>query len=378
MVIAFPKWAKLWGGSKKAMESAKRISKGSSGRLRKCPRKAGKEYQDDRASGFVLHFGMMALAFGVLAMFLFGIKGASAAGMPDLVLKNGVSETTERISTEGGGIKGELVVHVLKANPPSNAPVLVLCPGSWEYSKAWEVYFPPFTPEFLAKRGFVVVTWDPRGAFMFGAGAAKPQDFLELNRYGLGPSSPFPPAVLMLTRTFVEDYERVLRFTDSLEGIDKEKIAVIGFSHGATYPVIEKVLMADKRVKLIFSIEPMGDEASLVDMVLGPLPGVGPALTNMAESVPEGLYEQALWKPLEGLGFLGLATRYAPKLDIPLFIVQGARFHASVSGVLGVGKCTLPGVTLYEAAKNVPLKRLNRNPVNVPVEALSDFFPPPI
>ncbi|MDY7018042.1 MAG: hypothetical protein SVK44_07520 [Nitrospirota bacterium] len=89
----------------------------------------------------------------------------------------------------------------------------------------------------------------------------------------------------MLSRTFVEDYERILSFTESLEGINKENISVAGFSHGATYPVIEKVLMADKRVKLIFSIEPVGDEASLVNMVLGPLPGVGPALTNLAGQV---------------------------------------------------------------------------------------------
>jgi hypothetical protein len=323
-------------------------------------------------------FGIMALALGVFVTLSFSLKGAIAAGTPGLSLKNGVSETTQRIPTQGGGNKGELVVHVLKANPSPNAPVIVLCPGSWEYSKAWEVYFPPFTPEFLAKRGFVVVTWDPRGAFMLGAGAQTPQEFLDPNRYGLGASSPFPPALLMLSRTFVEDYERILSFTGSLEGIDKEKIAVVGFSHGATYPVIEKVLMGDKRVKLIFSIEPVGDEASLVNMILGPLPGVGPALTNLAGQVPEGVYERALWEPLEGLGFVGLATQYASKLDVPLFIVQSERFHASVSGIVKAGQCTLPGVSLYEAATNVPFKKLNRNPDNAPAGALTDFFPSPI
>lgn len=327
----------------------------------------------------LLHgLGAMALALGVLVLLLFPPKGASAAGTPELSIEDGVSKTTQRIPTQGGGIKGELVVHVLKAGPSPNAPVIVLCPGSWEYSKAWEVYFPPFTPEFLAKRGFVVVTWDPRGAFMFGAGAQEPQEFLEPNRYGLGASSPFPPAVLMLSRTFVEDYERILSFTESLEGVNKENISVVGFSHGATYPVIEKVLMADKRVKLIFSIEPMGDEASLVNMAVGPLPGVGPALTNMAGQVPEGVYERAFWEPLEGLGFVGLATNYAPKLDIPLFVVQGERFHASASGIINAGQCTLPGVSLYEAATNVPFKKLNRNPDNAPTGALTDFFPSPI
>lgn len=323
-------------------------------------------------------FRIMALVLGVFVMLPFPPKEASAAGTPGLILKDGVSETTQRIPTQGGGIKGELVVHVLKASPSPNAPVVVLCPGSWEYSKAWEVYFPPFTPEFLAKRGFVVVTWDPRGAFMFGAGAATPQEFLEPNRYGLGASSPFPPAVLMLSRTVVEDYERILSFTESLDGIDKEKIVVAGFSHGASYPVIEKVLMADKRVKLIFSIEPVGDEASLVNMAVSPLPGVGPALTNLAGQVPEGLYERALWEPLEGLGFVGLPTHYASKLDIPLFVVQGERFHASVSGIINAGQCTLPGVSLYEAATNVPFKKLNRNPDNAPAGALTDFFPAPI
>ncbi len=329
--------------------------------------------------GGLLHgLGMIALALGVLVLLPFPPKGASAAGTPELSIKDGVSETTQRIPTQGGGIKGDLVVHVLEADPSPNAPVIVLCPGSWEYSKAWEVYFPPFTPEFLAKRGFVVVTWDPRGAFMLGAGAATPQEFLEPNRYGLGASSPFPPAVLMLSLTFVEDYERILSFTESLGGINKENISVVGFSHGATYPVIEKVLMADKRVKLIFSIEPVGDEASLVDMVVGPLPGVGPALTNLAGQVPEGVYERALWEPLEGLGFVGLATNYAPKLDIPLFVVQGERFHASASGIINAGQCTLPGVSLYEAATNVPFKKLNRNPDNAPAGALTDFFPSPI
>ncbi|MDY7018041.1 MAG: hypothetical protein SVK44_07515 [Nitrospirota bacterium] len=119
----------------------------------------------------------MTLTQGVLVLLLFPPKGASAAGTPGLSIKDGVSKTTQRIPTQGGGIKGELVVHVLKADPSPNAPVIVLCPGSWEYSKAWEVYFPPFTPEFLAKRGFVAVTWDPRGAFMFGAGAARHKNF---------------------------------------------------------------------------------------------------------------------------------------------------------------------------------------------------------
>jgi len=91
--------------------------------------------------------GAMALALGVLVLLLFPPKGASAAGTPELSVKDGVSKTTQRIPTQGGGIKGELVVHVLKAGPSPNAPVIVLCPGSWEYSKAWEVYFPPFTPD---------------------------------------------------------------------------------------------------------------------------------------------------------------------------------------------------------------------------------------
>jgi len=135
--------------------------------------------------------------------------------------------------------------------------------------------------------------------------------------------------------------------------------------------------MADKRVKLIFSIEPMGDEASLVNMVVGPLPGVGPALTNMAGQVSEGVYERALWEPLEGLGFVGLATNYAPKLDIPLFVVQGERFHASASGIINAGQCTLPGVSLYEAATNVPFKKLNRNPITHPQEPSLTSSPRP-
>jgi hypothetical protein len=182
----------------------------------------------------------------------------------------------------------------------------------------------------------------------------------------------------MLSRTVVEDYERILSFTESLDGIDKDRIGIIGFSHGATYPIIEKVLMNDERGRFILAMEPIGDEASLVNMVLGPLPVLGPALTNLAGQVPGGVYERALWEPLEGLGFLGLATHYAPKLDIPLFIVQSERFHASVSGVVNAGQCTLPGVSLYEAATNVPFKKLNRNPENAPVRALADFFPSPI
>ena len=262
-------------------------------------------------------------------------------------------------------------------------PAIVMCPGSWEYSAAWDLYFPPFTPEFIAKQGFVVVTWDPRGSFMANPGGLDQLQFVttDLSNYGIGRSfPPIPPSILMLNETLINDLYDVITYANNLDSVLKNKITLMGFSHGSTYPFIEKVYKNDKRVSSIVAIEPIGDESSLIDMLVGNLPVAGDALVTASKRVPENIYDRLLWEPLQQIPphIMGLATKYAAAVRIPVIVIQSEQFHASVTAPIFGGECTSPGVTLYASLINVPYKRLNRNTPDAEVDELYDFFPAPI
>jgi len=161
-----------------------------------------------------------------------------------------------------------------------------MCPGSIEPASNWDFYFPPFTSQFLAERGFIVVLWGHRGSFTLPVLGGDPMvisHYFDPERYAIGKSSRYPSAILMLSVYFVDDLERVIEYAyNEVPLVDKTNIGVVGFSHGATYPIIEQAVKQDDRVKLIYAIGPMGDEASLLDMVLGPVPVIGPAIVNIS------------------------------------------------------------------------------------------------
>lgn len=75
-----------------------------------------------------------------------------------------------------------------------------------------------------------------------------------------------------------------------------------GFSHKRLTP-LWKIAMSPQAMKTRSS---------------GPLPKIGPALVKLAGRVPERVYEQIFWEPLEGFGFLGRATCNTPRINCPL------------------------------------------------------------
>jgi len=287
-------------------------------------------------------------------------------------------ETFEtRIPTDGGDISGSLAIKVHQPVEEGRYPSFVMCPGSWEPSAAWNVYFKPFTPEFIASRGYVVISWDPRGSFMLYAGANEITDYLDPARYGIGDSSPFPPAILMESTFFVEDLYNVITFANDLPKVREDEIGIIGFSHGASYPIIEKVMLNDDRVKLIVSIEPIGDEASLVAMLTSGIPVIEEVMQSLIRALPEKIFD-LIWGLLRVLKTVGLPSHYIEDLDCDLIVIQSTKYHAS----LGLSTCVEPGLTVYNGAVNSPYRRLNRNPPNIEIdqEHLEDYdwFPAPI
>ena len=162
--------------------------------------------------------------------------------------------------------------------------------------------------------------------------------------------------------------------------VKKNNITLMGFSHGATYPVVENVVKKDKRVSALVLIEPIGDESSLVDMLAGNIPVAGDIFVTASKFVPENIYDRLLWEPLKQVPphIMGLATKYAADISIPVIIIQSEQFHASVTAPIFGGECTSPGVTLYTLLVNAPYKRLNRNTPNANANDLYDFFPSPI
>ena len=321
--------------------------------------------------------------FVMLAVLTFSMN-VFALGKIDLPPKeSGISVEQFYIDTDGGGIEGKLYLTVFTPNITGNLPTLILCPGSVEPASNWDFYFPPFTPLFLAERGFKVVLWDPRGSFtlpVLGGDPTVISHYFDPERYAIGKSSPYPPAVLMLSVFFVDDLEKVIEHTyEKLPSVDKNNIGIIGFSHGATYPLIEQAIYNDTRVKLIFAIEPMGDEASLVDMAVGTIPIVGNAAVNMADSIPQLVYDRALWEPLyNGLGILGVATKYGDRVSCPVYIIQTEQYHVSLSVMIGIGECTSPGLSIYESLTNTTFKKFNNEPPNINVDEINNFFPAPI
>jgi pimeloyl-ACP methyl ester carboxylesterase len=286
---------------------------------------------------------------------------------------------TKRVKSTSANINASLYTKTYIPSDNQKHPAIVMCPGSWEYSAAWELYYPPFTPEFIAKENFVVVTWDPRGSFMANPGA--PSISLDPNKYGIGKSyPPYPPSIIMLNETIVDDLYDIITYTNSLDNVEKNKITVMGFSHGATYPVIEKAVKNDTRISSLVLIEPIGDESSVVDMLVGNVPVVGDTLVNLSKTIPESVYESLLWRPLYILPphIMGLATKYAGEIKIPVIVIQSEQFHASITAPIFGGECTSPGVTLYASLTNSPYKRLNKNEPNTNVSNLTDFFPSPI
>jgi pimeloyl-ACP methyl ester carboxylesterase len=304
----------------------------------------------------------------------------SKIDLPDK--STGIEVIEEDIPTDGGGVKGNLHLTIFKPAISGPLPTVILCPGSVEPASNWDFYFPPLTPQFFAKRGFMTVMWDPRGSFTMPplGGALTLSNMLDTERYAVGESSSYPSAILMLSKYFVDDLEKVITYTyNELSQVDVKNIAVTGFSHGATYPLIEQVIYNDNRVKLIFAIEPMGDETSLIDMFLGLLPGVGPALVDITEDIPQSLYDTILWEPLyNGLGILGVATKYAAQISCPVFIIQSERYHASMSGTFNIAECKSPGLSMYAAITNSPFKKFNKEAANISVEEIKDFFPAPL
>jgi pimeloyl-ACP methyl ester carboxylesterase len=317
----------------------------------------------------------------VLAILIFSTN-LFALGTIDLPPEDsGISVEQFYVDTDGGGIEGKLYLTVFTPNIAGNLPTLILCPGSTEPASNWDFYFPPFTPLFLAERGFKVVLWDPRGTFtlpFLGTGdVLSISTYFDPERYAIGQSSLFPPAILMLSEFFVDDLEKVIEHTyEKLPLVDKNNIGIIGFSHGATYPLIEQAIYNDNRVKLIFAIEPMGDEASLVDMAAGPVPVIGNVAVNTAKRIPETVYDRILWEPLNnGLGIVGVATKYGDRVSCPVYIIQCERYHASSSGIMGIGECTSPGLSIYESLTITPFKKFNNEPPNISVDEINDFFP---
>ena len=290
---------------------------------------------------------------------------------------------SERINAISADVNAKIYTKIYEPADNKKHPVIVMCPGSWEYSAAWDLYFPPFTPEFIAKEGFVVVTWDPRGSFMANPGGLDQLQFItaDLSNYGIGKTTPpFPPSILMLNETLIDDLYDVITYANSLDSAYKNNITLMGFSHGATYPIIEKVTKIDERVSALVLIEPIGDESSLVDMVAGNIPNIGDTLVNISKAIPENIYDRMLWEPLENLPvpIIGLATKYASNITVPVFVIQTEQFHASFTAPIFGGECTSPGVTLYESLTNTPYKKLNRNAPNAGISEIYDFFPAPI
>jgi hypothetical protein len=287
----------------------------------------------------------------------------------------------KRISTKSADSRGSLYLTIYEPTDNQNHPAFVICPGSWEDSEAWDLYFPPFSREFIAKQGFVVVGWDPRGSFMANPASMGVPTSLDPEKYGIGRSfPPYPPSILMLNETLIDDLYDVITYASNLKSVLPNKITLMGFSHGATYPIIEKSVKKDRRVSTIVSIEPIGDEASLVDMIIGNVPVVGDMAVGAASLIPENLYDRVLWEPLKNIPphIMGLATSYIDGVNCPLIVMQSEQFHASFTAPIFGGECKLPGVSLYNSATKVPYKRLNRNPVNASGDELTDFFPSPI
>lgn len=285
------------------------------------------------------------------------------------------------ISTNGGGIPGRIALEVYQPKADGKFNAFVMCPGSWEPSEAWGVYFPPFTPEFIAGQGYVVICWDPRGSFMAGAAASEALDYLDPDRWGIGESSIFPPAIMLMSEVFVEDLYEVITFANNLEKVKKDEIGIIGFSHGASYPIAEKVLMQDDRVKLIAAIEPLADERSLIAMATSSFPPVMDAATHLFNSIPHQLID-LIWSALSHLGIVGLPSHFIEDLDCDLIVVQSEQYHASLSGMLGLGSCREPGLTLYNSAVNARYRKLNRNPPGIAIDETNlddyDWFPSPL
>ena len=285
----------------------------------------------------------------------------------------------KRIPTKSAEIDASLYLTVYEPADSAKHPAIVMCPGSWEYGDAWNLYFPPFTPEFIASQGFVAVVWDPRGSFMVNPSGG-PLMSLDPKDYGIGRSDPsVPPSIIMLNKTLINDLYDVITFANNMDNVIENKITLMGFSHGATYPIIEKAVKKDKRVSTIISIEPIGDESSMVDLLIGNVPIIGDALVNLSSSIPENVYD-ILWELLKNspLQIMGLATKYINDIDCPLVVVQSEQYHAAVSAAIFGGQATSPGVSLYNAATNVPYKLLNRNSENAAADELIDFFPSPI
>jgi len=140
------------------------------------------------------------------------------------------------------------------------------------------------------------------------------------------------------------------------------------------------VTKTDERVSALVLIEPIGDESSVVDMVVGNIPNIGDTLVNVSKAIPENVYDRILWEPLKNLPvpILGLATEYASGITIPVFVIQTEQFHASITAPIFGGECTSPGVTLYTSLTNTPYKKLNRNAPNADISEIYDFFPAPI
>jgi len=302
---------------------------------------------------------------------LLTISFAVVPAMPTEDGRTGVYKT--KISTNGGGIPGELALTVYQPTNSTKHRAFVMCPGSWEYGKAWDVYFPPFTPEFIADQGYTVVTWDPRGTLMLAAGFHEFSDLFETERYGVGHSSLCPPSILPLdSESVVEDLYNVITYTADLPGV--EEIGIIGFSYGASYPIIEKVALDDYRIRLIMAIEPIGDEESIASML-----SLGDSMTSLVGMIPTRAFD-VCWRALRIFGVLGLPSHYINSLDCDLLIVQSLQYHASLSGLLGIGTCVDPGLFVYDNAPGY--HRLNRNPPGVDVDRTRlkdyDWFPAPI
>jgi hypothetical protein len=304
-----------------------------------------------------------------LLMFSFAVVPA----MPAEYGPKRIGTFKTKISTNGGGIPGELALTVYQPTNRTKHRAFVMCPGSWEYGKAWDVYFPPFTPEFIAAQGYTVVTWDPRGTFMLATGWQELSDLFEPERYGVGHSSLYPPSILPPDSKFVvEDLYNVITYTAALPGV--KEIGIIGFSHGASYPIIEKVTLDDDRIGLIIAIEPIGDETSLASML-----SFGDSMISLVGTIPTRAFD-VCWSALRIFGVLGLPSHYINSLDCDLLVVQSLQYHASLSGLLGIGTCVDPGLFVYDNAPGY--RRLNRNLPGTEIDRTRlgdyDWFPAPI
>ncbi|PKK85358.1 MAG: hypothetical protein CVT48_05715 [Thermoplasmata archaeon HGW-Thermoplasmata-1] len=178
-----------------------------------------------------------------------------------------------RIDTSGGGFPGFIVMDVYAPVTEDNEtlPVFVWCPGSNEGAAGWPHYFPPFTPREVARKGYISVAWDPRGAWDYNY---LYPDYISDAPTGIsGRSSPAPTLINQPYDNAMykqEDFRAVCEYARTLPGADPDRIGIIGFSHGGSYPICAVDNFKMDYVKLIVTIEPVMSPENIEAVVPAP------------------------------------------------------------------------------------------------------------